>query len=93
MQKGGTMDVNLHLTGELEAFINSLIKRGMAANKTEAIRLSIIRYKDLELEQKKFQMGINEGMNQHTIEAAWNNPKDEVASGFYKRKYLHGKKA
>ena len=85
------MNVNLHLSGELEAFVNSLITRGIAANKTEAIRLSIIRYRDMESEKIR-QMKIGGGMNQYTIESAWNNPKDDAAEEFYKRKYLNGKK-
>ena len=37
------MNINLHLTGELEAYIESLIRRGFAANKTEAARMMIVR--------------------------------------------------
>lgn len=38
------MNINLQLTGELEQFVNSLIKRGLAANKTEAIRMMAVEY-------------------------------------------------
>jgi hypothetical protein len=40
---GGLMNINLHLTGELEVYIESLIRRGFAANKTEAARMIIAR--------------------------------------------------
>jgi Arc/MetJ-type ribon-helix-helix transcriptional regulator len=84
------MNVNLHLTGELEAFINDLVHRGLAANKTEAIRLAIIRYyEDLMLRKKALQ----EPLNQSSMEAQWNNPNDENASGFYQKRYLHAGKA
>lgn len=83
------MNVNLHIQGELETFINRLVKEGFAANKTEAIRLAIVRY----YEEKKRQEAQAEDMafQQHSIEAGWNNPQDEKASQFYKKRYLRGK--
>ena len=42
------MNVNLKLEGELEQFINSLVQRGLAANKTEAIRLAVLEYYEKE---------------------------------------------
>ncbi|MFH0737452.1 MAG: hypothetical protein V1827_02050 [Candidatus Micrarchaeota archaeon] len=80
------MNINLHLSGELEAFINGLVARGLAANKTEAIRLAVTRYYE---EQQKFKKRIeNDPFDQAAIESAWNNPSDEKASGFYKKRYL-----
>jgi Arc/MetJ-type ribon-helix-helix transcriptional regulator len=83
------MNVNLHLTGELEGFVNDLVERGMAANKTDAIRLAIARYYE-EQQRIKKKVG-EEPMNQSTIEAHWNNPSDEKASEFYLKRYLHEK--
>lgn len=83
------MNVNLHIQGELEIFINRLVKEGFAANKTEAIRLAIVRY----YEEKK-RLGAeaeDQAFYQHMLEEAWNNPKDEKASEFYKKRYLRGK--
>jgi len=82
------MNVNLNLTGELEKFINDLIRRGLAANKTEAIRLAITRYYEELHGRKKIS---EEPLNAATIEAHWNNPSDERASAFYTKRYLHEK--
>jgi len=82
------MNVNLHLTGELERFVNELILRGLAANKTEAIRLVLVRY----YEEQKHQVSDRpDEWNQMTIDAVWNNPNDEKSSEFYIKRYLHGK--
>lgn len=85
------MNVNLHLKGELERFVNELVDRGIAANKTEAIRLAIARYYEQQVQLKKRVE--DEPLHQSTIEAHWNNPSDEKASEFYIKRYLHGKKA
>ena len=85
------MNVNLHLTGELEKFINELVKRGIAANKTEAIRMAIVRYYEENPIAEK--ASAEEQLNQSTVEAHWNNPSDEKASAFYIKRYLHGGKA
>ena len=82
------MYVNLNLTGELEDFINELVDRGLAANKTEAIRLAIIYYYERQHRNKSK----TESLNQSTIDHHWNNPSDERSSRFYKKRYLHGKK-
>lgn len=89
--KSDYMNVNLYLTGELEAFINELVERGLAVNKTEAIRLAIIHYYE-EQHSKKKKIG-DEPLNQSTIDAHWNNPSDEKSAEFYLKRYLHGKKA
>ena len=85
------MNVNLHLKGELERFVNSLVERGMAANKTEAIRLALTRYYEQQMQMKKKIE--EEPLNQSTIETHWNNPSDEQSSEFYIKRYLHGKTA
>ncbi len=85
------MNVNLHLRGELERFITELVQRGIAANKTEAIRLAISKYYEEQLRTKKKIE--DEPLTQSTIEAHWNNPSDEQSSSFYIKRYLHGKKA
>ncbi len=84
------MNVNLKLKGELAEFVNDVVARGLAANKTEAIRMSIL--KDYEQMRKK-EREAEVALHSLTAEAAWNNPKDEQASGFYAKRYLHGKKA
>jgi len=78
------MNVNLHLSGELEEFINRLVSRGLAANKTEAIRLAIVKYYEEErvLKQKLSE----EPLNQATVDTHWNNPSDEKSSEFYTKK-------
>lgn len=81
--KRDIMNVNLHLTGELERFINELVQTGIAANKTEAIRLAISRYYE---QYQIFRKRVKEDpLNQSTIEHNWNNPSDEKSSEFYKR--------
>lgn len=82
------MNVNLHLTGELEAFVNELIKKGLAANKTEAIRLAITRYYE-DLKTKKMM----DEFNQATIDTQWNNSSDEKSAVFYTKRYLNAGKA
>jgi len=85
------MNVNLHLSGELERFINELVTRGLAANKTEAIRMAVVKY--YEEQQRRGAGPESEELNQSMIEAQWNNPKDEQSSEFYIKRYLHGSKA
>lgn len=89
--KSDQMNVNLHLRGELEKFINDLVNRGIAANKTEAIRLAISKYYD-EMQQIKSKMK-EELPSQSTIEAHWNNPSDEKSAEFYAKRYLNARKA
>jgi Arc/MetJ-type ribon-helix-helix transcriptional regulator len=79
------MNVNLHLSGELETFVNELVERGLAANKTEAIRLAVTRYYEEHQRIKKVDM---EPLDRSTIDAVWNNPSDEKAAEFYKKRYL-----
>jgi Arc/MetJ-type ribon-helix-helix transcriptional regulator len=79
------MNVNLHLSGELEQFINELVSHGLAANKTEAIRLAITRY--YEERQRPYKVA-GEPLDRSTIDAAWNNPSDENAADFYRKRYL-----
>jgi len=83
--------VNLHLSGEAESYINALVSRGLAANKTEAIRLVIVKCRDKERELDSEKRDIDR-MNQMMMELVWNNEKDEKAGKFYERKYLRGKK-
>ncbi len=83
------MNVNLHLTGEAEEYVNALVRRGLAASKTEAVRLLIVMGKR-ELEEEKRVM---DRFQQMTMEAAWNNKKDDEAAKFYEKRYLRGKKA
>jgi len=84
------MRVNLHLTGDLEAFVNELIERGIAANKTEAIRLAIAR---MYFQEEKHKFRNTNPLNQSAIEAHWNNPSDEKSSEFYSKRYKDDKKA
>lgn len=78
------MNINLHLSGELESFVNELVRRGLAANKTDAVRMAITKYYD---EQRRLGAG-REAPERSTIEAHWNNPADEKASEFYLKRYL-----
>lgn len=78
------MNINLHLSGELESFVNELVRRGLAANKTEAVRMAISKYYD---EQRRLGSR-QEAPERSTIEAHWNNPSDEKASEFYLKRYL-----
>ncbi len=83
---GENMNINLHLTGELEKFVNELIKRGLAANKTEAVRLALTRYYE---KQQQMRRGVQrEALEHSTIEMHWNNPSDEKSEEFYRKRYL-----
>ena len=83
------MNVNLNLKGELEKFVNDLVKRGIAANKTEAIRLAINRYYE---EQQKLKREVcEEPLERSAVASHWDNPSDEKSSGYYIKRYLHGK--
>ena len=83
--------MNLHLAGDVEAYINSLVRRGLAASKTEAIRLTIVQARQREIETDSERRDIGR-LNQMTMELAWNNPKDDEAAKFYEKRYLRGKK-
>ncbi|MCX6772021.1 MAG: hypothetical protein NTX79_08305 [Candidatus Micrarchaeota archaeon] len=85
------MNVNLHLAGDVEAYIDSLVRRGLAASKTEAVRLTIVQARQRELELESERRGTDR-LNQMTMELAWNNPKDDEAAKFYEKRYLRGKK-
>jgi hypothetical protein len=63
----------------------------LAASKTEAIRLTIARARDRELEAEAEKLGLDR-LQQISMDAVWNNPKDDEAGKFYERTYLHGKK-
>ncbi|GEM_PF-1658770 len=45
------MNINLRLAGELEAYIESFISRGFAANKTEAARMVIARHYEEDMRE------------------------------------------
>jgi len=85
------MNVNLHLAGEAEEYIMSLVRRGLAASRTEAIRLTIARARDRELEAEIEKRDIAR-LQQMSMKAVWDNPKDDEAAKFYERVYLGGKK-
>ncbi len=86
---GDLMNINLHLTGELEAYINSLIARGFAASKTEAARMMLVqRYE----QQTKAADPVADEWQRAALKAVWDNPADNKAEEFYIRKYLGGKK-
>lgn len=84
------MNVNLHVSGKIERFVESLVTDGFAASKTEAVRLALVRYYEERTDSGK---DVSEEFNRQSMEAVWNNPKDEKASEFYSRRYLRGKKA
>jgi Arc/MetJ-type ribon-helix-helix transcriptional regulator len=83
------MNINLRLTGELEAYIESLIKRGFAANKTEAARMLIAKQYSAQVQNSDFEL---DGWQRNAAKLIWNNPKDDAAQEFYARKYLNAKK-
>ena len=72
------MNINLRITGELERFINELVERGLAANKTEAIRMSIVRYYE-ETKSNKLS-NEKEGwlkLSESSLKKVWDNEKDD----------------
>jgi Arc/MetJ-type ribon-helix-helix transcriptional regulator len=84
------MNINLHLTGELAAYIDSLIKRGFAASKTEAARMMLVQQYQ---QQKAVPMDpIADEWQRAAAKAVWDNPADNKAEEFYIKKYLGGKK-
>ena len=85
------MSVNLHLSGETASYIDALVKRGLAANKTEAIRLSIVR--TMESDKKTAALSDEELWSRSASDSAWNNPQDDKAEKFYEKRYGRGKKA
>lgn len=84
------MNINLRLDGELEAYINSLIHRGFAANKTEAARMVITQ----QYEKNKVRSTDPDldAWQRAAAKAVWDNPADNAAEEFYIKKYLGGKK-
>ncbi len=81
------MNVNLHLSGETESYVRGMVKRGLAANNTEAIRMLIVKCRDREVERWEIDR-----FQQASIEHIWNNKKDDEAAKFYEKRYLGGKK-
>jgi len=90
---GDLMNINLHLSGELESYINSLIKRGFAANKTEAARMLITR----QYEQQNEEMAPFEHLLDERSQTAAANIQAARASGKlktmseaeFRKKYSH----
>jgi hypothetical protein len=84
------MNINLHLKGELEAYINSLIRRGFAASKTEAARMMLV--KQYERQRAVPMDPVADEWQRAAAKAVWDNPADNAAEEFYIKKYLGGKK-
>lgn len=84
------MNVNLRLSGDLEHFISSLVDRGLAANKTDAIRLAVVRYYEQynDVEKDRAQ----EAFTKAGLRNAWDNPGDDKVEEFYTKRYLRGPK-
>ena len=81
------MFVNLHLVGETEAYINSLVQRGLAASKTESIRLCIVKCRDAGLAREGEARAAEELQSASAKASA-----EKSASKFYEEKYGAGKK-
>ncbi|MFH1221820.1 MAG: hypothetical protein V1492_01910 [Candidatus Micrarchaeota archaeon] len=50
------MNINLKLSGFAEHVINEMIRKGYAANKTEAIRITVLDYKHHHLDREDDKM-------------------------------------
>lgn len=84
------MNVNLRLSGDLETFVSSLVNRGLAANKTDAIRLAVVRY--YEQYNSREEEEAQEAFRKAGIRNAWDNPGDDKAEKFYIERYVNGPK-
>jgi Arc/MetJ-type ribon-helix-helix transcriptional regulator len=82
------MMVNLHLVGEAEAYVEALVRRGLAASKTEAVRLCIVKCRDSELALEAGKRAAD-GLHAASAEAL---AAGRGASKFYEEKYGAAKK-
>ena len=90
---GDLMNINLHLEGELAAYIESLIHRGFAANKTEAARMLIVK----QYEEQNEEMAPFELMDDERSQRAAANIQKALSSGKlktlseaeFRKKYAH----
>ena len=68
--------INLHLDGELMDFVNSYIKRGYAASKSEVLRAGLVALKTNTPaendERRGWQM-----LSEKSLKEIWTNPKDD----------------
>ena len=82
------MNVHAKFTGEVANAIEELIKRGYAANKTEAIRHAIIECKDRHI--SKEQIAEDEvcyrRMSAYANRDIWDNKEDEKMAQWYLKK-------
>lgn len=70
------MNINLKLSGIAEKVIEEMIAKGYAANKTEAIRITVLDYKQhhMEKDEKEFLSSIQKAK----MKELWDNKVDEV---------------
>ena len=82
------MNIHIKLTGEAERTVDEIIKRGYAANKTEAIRHAIIECKDKHLSKEEFDENekFYRRMSAYANRDVWDNEEDEKMTQWYLKK-------
>ncbi|MFH1094932.1 MAG: hypothetical protein V1728_01825 [Candidatus Micrarchaeota archaeon] len=87
------MNINLHLDGELAAYIESLIKRGFAASKTEAARMMLVQQYRLQSEEMApFEQMVDERSQRAgaNIQKAYASGKlKSMSEAEFRKKYSH----
>ncbi|MEK6979087.1 MAG: hypothetical protein AABW86_02605 [Candidatus Micrarchaeota archaeon] len=91
------MILNMNLAGLPEDVVNELVHRGIASNKSEAIRLMILHYnehygikpinqlKNEDDEEKAWQM-----VSEQSLSEALDNSKDQEAAKWYEEQFKRG---
>ena len=72
------MNIHVKLTGKTEEILRSLITKGYAADKSEAIRLALLFY------DERFQVSGDEKtgwlvLAEKSVQKVWDNAKDDEA--------------
>ena len=82
------MNIHAKFTGEVANAIEELIKRGYAANKTEAIRHAIIECKDRHISKEQIDEDevFYRKMSAYANRDIWDNKEDEKMAQWYLKK-------
>lgn len=84
------MMINIKLAGLPEMVVNELVERGIASNKTEAIRLMILHYNEhfgikplVQLDKTVDEEEFHRKLSARANKEVWDNENDEKMSQWY----------
>ncbi len=87
-----TINIHAQFSGVVAQTIDEIIKSGLAATRTEAIRLALIDYKNHHFPIKRIDTdeSVYRSLGQRSLAKELNNPKDTEAAKWYIEQYKKG---